>query len=148
MGRAWMRACGRQRVQDEANRKRSQAAKEQPRPQDGSRLAGRALNDAPPDQAREKRRENSRRVREVAARAARDQPGILTEGQLPEGPIRRATMVHRMLALFAVALALTVGAWGCRSTATTHEGRVVSVGTGTLTMTDMAGTNQHTYTVA
>ena len=57
-------------------------------------------------------------------------------------------MVHRALAIFIVALALTVGAWGCRSTATTHEGKIVEVGAGTLSMTDPMGANQHTHHVA
>ena len=57
-------------------------------------------------------------------------------------------MVHRMLAIFVVALALSVGAGGCRSAATTHEGKVVEVGAGTLSMIDPAGANQHTHNVA
>ena len=57
-------------------------------------------------------------------------------------------MLHRVLSIFVVVLALTVGAWGCRSTAATHEGKVVEVGAGTLTMTDTAGANQHTHNVA
>ena len=61
------------------------------------------------------------------------------------GTIQGATMVHRMLTIFVVALALTVGAWGCRNTATTHQGKVVEVGAGTLAMTDPAGANQHTH---
>jgi hypothetical protein len=64
------------------------------------------------------------------------------------GTIQEATMVHRMLTVFAVALALTVGAWGCRNTATTHQGKVVEVGAGTLAMTDTVGANQHTHNVA
>jgi len=57
-------------------------------------------------------------------------------------------MFHRVLLIFLVALALTMGPWGCRSTAATHEGKVVEVGAGTLTMTDTAGANQHTHEVA
>src|SRR5262245_37775927 len=64
------------------------------------------------------------------------------------GTVKEGKMVHRMLALFVVALALTVGAWGCRNTANTHQGRVVEVGAGTLSMTDPAGANQHTHNVA
>jgi hypothetical protein len=47
-----------------------------------------------------------------------------------------------------VAFALIMGTWGCRSTAATHQGKVVEVGAGTLTMTDTAGANQHTHNVA
>ena len=57
-------------------------------------------------------------------------------------------MFRIVLPIGMAVLALTVGAWGCRNTANTHEGRVVEVGAGTLTITDLAGTNQHTYTVA
>ena len=57
-------------------------------------------------------------------------------------------MGHRALSIFVVSLALTIGALGCRNTANTHQGRVVSAGTGTLTMTDTAGANQHTYVMA
>src|SRR5262249_55244013 len=57
-------------------------------------------------------------------------------------------MIHRALSIFVVSLALTIGAWGCRNTANTHQGRVVEVGTGTLTMTDPTGANQHTYVMA
>jgi len=47
-----------------------------------------------------------------------------------------------------VARTLTVGALGCQSKSTTHQGKVVGVGAGTLTMTDTAGGNQHTHEVA
>jgi hypothetical protein len=57
-------------------------------------------------------------------------------------------MVHRALSIFVVALALTIGALGCRNTAATHQGKVVEVGAGTLSMTDPAGANQRTYAVA
>jgi hypothetical protein len=58
-------------------------------------------------------------------------------------------MVHRVLSVFVVAFTLTAGVVGCRSTAaSTHQGKVVGVGAGTLTMTDMAGANQHTHEVA
>ena len=58
-------------------------------------------------------------------------------------------MVHRVLSVCVVALALTIGALGCQSTAPgTHQGKVVGVGAGTLTMTDTAGGNQHTHEVA
>jgi hypothetical protein len=57
-------------------------------------------------------------------------------------------MFHRGLAVFLVAFGLTMGAVGCRSTQATHQGKVVEVGAGTLTMTDTAGTNQHTHDVA
>src|SRR2546426_5876240 len=57
-------------------------------------------------------------------------------------------MFHRVLSIFLVALAPTMGALGCRSTAATHQGKVVEVGAGTLSMTDTAGTNQHTHEVA
>ncbi len=57
-------------------------------------------------------------------------------------------MVHRVLSVCLVALALTIGALGCQSKATTHQGKVVEVGAGTLTMTDTAGANQHTHNVS
>ena len=57
-------------------------------------------------------------------------------------------MLHRSLLILSVALALTMGAWGCRNTAATHQGKVVEVGAGTLFMTDPAGANQHTHNVA
>ena len=57
-------------------------------------------------------------------------------------------MAHRALSIFVVALALTVGTWGCRNTANTHQGKVVEVGAGRLSMTDTAGANQHTHNVA
>jgi hypothetical protein len=64
------------------------------------------------------------------------------------GTVKEAIMVYRVLSVFLVALALTIGALGCQSTAATHQGKVVGVGAGTLTMTDTAGTNQHTHEVA
>jgi Cu/Ag efflux protein CusF len=57
-------------------------------------------------------------------------------------------MLHRVLLVFSVALALTIGALGCQSASATHQGKVVEVGAGKLTMTDTAGTNQHTHEVA
>src|SRR3954469_22680103 len=62
--------------------------------------------------------------------------------------VKEALMVHRALSVCVVALALTVGALGCQSTPTTHQGKVVGVGAGTLTMTDTAGANQHTHEVS
>lgn len=57
-------------------------------------------------------------------------------------------MLHRMLSVFFVTLALTMGALGCRSAPAMHQGKVVEVGVGKLTMTDMAGKNQHSHEVA
>jgi ABC-type Fe3+-hydroxamate transport system substrate-binding protein len=57
-------------------------------------------------------------------------------------------MLHRMLLVFLVTLALTMGALGCQGSSATHQGKVVGVGEGSLTMTDSAGTNQHTHEVA
>src|SRR5262245_49744125 len=57
-------------------------------------------------------------------------------------------MGHRALSIFLVALSLGVGAWGCRNTANTHQGKVIEVGAGTLSMTDPAGANQHAHNVA
>jgi hypothetical protein len=62
--------------------------------------------------------------------------------------VKEAIMLHRVLSVFLMALALTMGAWGCQSGPGTHQGKVVGVGAGTLTMTDTAGTNQHTHEVA
>jgi len=45
-----------------------------------------------------------------------------------------------------IALVLLVSAPG--GAASTHEGKVVEAGKGKLTMTDMAGSNQHTHDVA
>jgi hypothetical protein len=64
------------------------------------------------------------------------------------GTVKEAIMLHRMLSVCLVALALSVGALGCQSTPTTHQGKVVGVGAGTLTMTDTAGANQHTHEVS
>jgi hypothetical protein len=61
---------------------------------------------------------------------------------------KETIMLHRVLSVFLVALALTMGALGCQSAPATHQGKVVEVGVGTLTMTDTAGTNQHTHEVA
>jgi hypothetical protein len=57
-------------------------------------------------------------------------------------------MLHSVLSVLVVALALTIGALGCQSKSITHQGKVVGVGAGTLTMTDTAGANQHTHEVA
>jgi hypothetical protein len=57
-------------------------------------------------------------------------------------------MLHRVRLVVLVALALTMGALGCQSAPATHQGKVVEVGVGKLTMTDTAGTNQHTHEVA
>jgi hypothetical protein len=57
-------------------------------------------------------------------------------------------MVHRVLLVSLVALTLTMGALGCQSASATHQGKVVEVGVGKLTMTDTAGANQHTHDVA
>src|SRR5262245_35538472 len=57
-------------------------------------------------------------------------------------------MFHRALLMVSVVLTMTMGAWGCRNTAATHQGKVVEVGAGTLSMTDPAGANQHTHNVA
>jgi hypothetical protein len=62
--------------------------------------------------------------------------------------VKEAIMLHRVLSVFLMALALTMGAWGCQGRPATHEGKVVGVGAGTLTMTDTAGANQHTHEVA
>ena len=62
--------------------------------------------------------------------------------------VKEAIMLHRALSVCVVALALTIGAWGCQSGSGTHQGKVVGVGAGTLTMTDAAGANQHTHEVA
>jgi len=56
-------------------------------------------------------------------------------------------MGHRVLAVCVVTFALTLGAVSCRSAPATHQGKVVAVGAGTLTMTDTAGANQHTHNV-
>ena len=56
-------------------------------------------------------------------------------------------MRHRVLpCCFAVMLLIPLG--GCASpNAEVHQGKVVTAGIGKLTMTDMAGTNQHTHDV-
>jgi len=57
-------------------------------------------------------------------------------------------MLHRMLSVFVVTLALA--AWSSTPTwaADMHQGKVVEVSAGKLTMTDMAGKNQHAHEVA
>jgi len=57
-------------------------------------------------------------------------------------------MLSRVLSLFFVAFTLTMGAVGCQSAPAMHQGKVVEVGVGKLTMTDMADKNQHTHEVA
>jgi hypothetical protein len=57
-------------------------------------------------------------------------------------------MLHRVLSVFLVALALAVWASAPAGAADMHQGKVVEVGAGKLTMTDMAGKNQHSHEVA
>jgi hypothetical protein len=57
-------------------------------------------------------------------------------------------MLHRVLSVFFVTLALTVWASAPAGAADIHQGKVVEVGVGKLTMTDMAGKNQHSHEVA
>src|SRR5215510_7639077 len=57
-------------------------------------------------------------------------------------------MLHRVLSVFLVALALAVWASAPAGAADMHQGKVVEVGVGKLTMTDMAGKNQHSHEVA
>src|SRR5216684_6041094 len=57
-------------------------------------------------------------------------------------------MLHRVLSVFLVALALAVWASAPAWAADMHQGKVVEVGAGKLTMTDMAGKNQHSHEVA
>src|SRR6266849_6771197 len=57
-------------------------------------------------------------------------------------------MLHRVLSVFLVALALSVWASAPAGAADMHQGKVVEVGAGKLTMTDMAGKNQHSHEVA
>jgi hypothetical protein len=57
-------------------------------------------------------------------------------------------MLHRVLSVLFVALALTVWAGAPVSAADMHQGKVVEVGAGKLTMTDVAGKNQHSHEVA
>jgi ABC-type Fe3+-hydroxamate transport system substrate-binding protein len=56
-------------------------------------------------------------------------------------------MRHRVLqCCFVVMLLIPLG--GCaRSSAEVHQGKVVTAGIGKLTMTDVAGQNQHTHDV-
>ena len=57
-------------------------------------------------------------------------------------------MLQRVLSIFFMALALTV--WTSTPTwaAAMHQGKVVEVGAGKLTMADMAGKKQHSHEVA
>ncbi len=57
-------------------------------------------------------------------------------------------MLQRVLSVFFVTLALTVWASAPTWAADMHQGKVVGVGAGKLTMTDMAGKNQHSHEVA
>jgi hypothetical protein len=57
-------------------------------------------------------------------------------------------MLQRVLSIFFVALALTVWASAPAGAAAIHQGKVVEVGAGKLTMADMAGKNQHSHEVA
>lgn len=57
-------------------------------------------------------------------------------------------MLHRVLSVFLVALALAVWASAPAGAADMHQGKVVEVSAGKLTMTDMAGKNQHSHEVA
>ena len=57
-------------------------------------------------------------------------------------------MLLRVLSVCLVALTLTMGALGCQSAPAMHQGKVVEVGAGKLTMTDMTDKNQHTHEVA
>src|SRR5437016_6068872 len=57
-----------------------------------------------------------------------------------------AEMLHRVL-LFCIIVGLLT-AWGGCTGADTHQGKVVETGAGKLTMTDMAGQNQHAHEVA
>jgi hypothetical protein len=58
-------------------------------------------------------------------------------------------MLSKILPVGIVAVLLVV-CGGCTSspTATTHQGKVVAVSGNTLTMTDLAGGNQHSHDVA
>jgi len=53
----------RQRLQEEANKKRSEAAKEQPRTEDGKRLAGGASFEAPPATKPPKNRTSTKKAK-------------------------------------------------------------------------------------
>jgi hypothetical protein len=57
-------------------------------------------------------------------------------------------MLQKVLSVFFVTLALAVWASALTWAADIHQGKVVGVGAGKLTMTDMAGKNQHTHEVA
>jgi hypothetical protein len=56
-----------------------------------------------------------------------------------------------VLVVFSVALALTMGVWGCQrpdeGKQATDKGKVVELGIEKLTMTDMEGKNQHDHKV-
>ena len=57
-------------------------------------------------------------------------------------------MLQRVLSVCFVILALAMGASVPTWAADMHQGKVVKVGAGKLTMTDMAGKNQHSHEVA
>ena len=57
-------------------------------------------------------------------------------------------MLQRVLSIFFVTLALALWASAPAGAADMHQGKVVEVGAGKLTMTDMAGKNQHSHEVA
>jgi len=57
-------------------------------------------------------------------------------------------MLQRVLLIFFVTLALTVWTSAWALAADIHQGKVVEVGAGKLTMADMAGKNQHSHEVA
>jgi hypothetical protein len=57
-------------------------------------------------------------------------------------------MLHRVLSVFLVALALALWVSAPAGAADLHQGKVVEVDAGKLTMTDMAGKNQHSHEVA
>jgi hypothetical protein len=57
-------------------------------------------------------------------------------------------MFQKVLSVCFVALALAVSISAPTWAADMHQGKVVEVGAGKLTMVDMAGKNQHTHEVA
>jgi len=57
-------------------------------------------------------------------------------------------MLQRVLSVFFVTLMLTVWTNAPIWAADMHQGKVVEVGSGKLTMVDMAGKHQHTHEVA
>jgi hypothetical protein len=61
---------------------------------------------------------------------------------------KETIMFQRVLSVCFVTVALTVWASAPTWAADIHQGKVVGVGAGKLTMEDMAGKNQHTHEVA